>query len=358
MVLYIRDMSPSPRKVLPPSVKDVASLAGVSVGTVSNVLNYPDRVSPVLVERVNKSIDQLGYVRNEAARQLRVGQSTTVGFVVPTIHDSFHEELARGVDDAAAAQGLSVLVGSSGGDSVRESNLLSLFETYRLAGIIIAPTEAAPLPLLSLPSSGIAVVALNVDGKDLGISSVSVDNAAAGELAAEHVIAHGATRVVLLTSDQSGKTTLKAREQGATSVFARHRDVSLEIVRLAEHSVEAGRALGDELLARTGDERPDAIIATHDVWALGVLNSVFAHEGISAPSDLLVVGCEDIDVHHIAPLPLTSIRLPAYEMGVAAVESICAATERDNPTTRHQKLAPTLVVRSSSSKPLSSGIGR
>jgi len=336
----------------------VASLAGVSVGTVSNVLNSPDRVSPVLVERVRRSIDQLGYVRNEAARQLRVGQSTTIGFVVPSFHDPFHEELARGIDDEASARGLSVLVGSSGGDSVRELNLLSLFEKYRLAGIIIAPTEAPPLSLRSLASSGIAVVVLNVDGEDLGISSVSVDNEAAGELAAHHVVERGARNVVLITSDQPGNPIMKAREQGALSVFAPHRAVSLEIIRLEEVSVKAGLEAGRALMARAPDERPDAVIATHDLWALGVMNSLLDSPFINAPVDLLVVGCEEIDTHQIAPQPLTSIRLPAYEMGVAAVESLVAASENDTPVPQHTKLSPALVVRSSSSPPLSSRIGR
>jgi LacI family transcriptional regulator len=358
MVLYIRVMSPSSRKASPPSVKDVASLAGVSVGTVSNVLNYPDRVSPILVERVNRSIDQLGYVRNEAARQLRVGQSKTIGLIIPNIRDPFHEELARGVDDAAAARDLSVLVGSSGGDTDRESHLLSLFETYRLAGIIIAPADTTPLPLRSLPTSSIPVVALNMEGQERGISSVSVDNVLAGELAAEHVIARGATRVVLLSWDQPTTAIVKEREQGAMSVFATHRNVSLDIVRLADHSVEAGRAIAHDLLSRAPDERPDAIMATHDLWAFGVLNYINARTDLDAPDDLLVVGCDDIDIHHIAPIPLTSIRLPAYEMGVAAVESVCAASESESSSTEHVKLAPVLVPRSSTSKPLSSGIGR
>lgn len=351
-------MAPHARKVSPPSVKDVASLAGVSVGTVSNVLNYPDRVSPLLVERVNKSIDQLGYVRNEAARQLRIGQSKTIGFVVPNFHDSFHEELARGIDDAAAAHGLSVLVGSSGGDPVRESNLLTLFEKYRLAGIIIAPTETAPLPLRSLTSFGTAVVALNIDGEDIGLSSVSADNVRAGELAATHVVEQGASRVVMLSSELPGRTSFKAREQGALSVFAQHRNISLELLRLNELSVNAGRDKGLELLARDPKNRPDAIIATHDLWAMGVIHSVLATPGINVPGDLLVVGCEDIDVHHLAPLALTSIRLPAYEMGMAAVESVFAAAESDSVSPKHSHLAPTLVIRTSSQAALSSGIDR
>lgn len=341
-----------------PSVKDVASLAGVSVGTVSNVLNYPDRVSTSLVKRVNKSINQLGYVRNEAARQLRVGQSKTIGFLVPNLHDPFHEELFRGVDDAATAHGLSVLVGSLGGNPSREWNLLSLFQKYRLAGVIIASKGLEPLAVRALVNASMNVVALNVDGKGSGVPSVGVDNGAVGTMAAEHVVAQGAKKVAILSGIPDERPDFRLREHGALALLARHREVAVEILRLGELSVEAGREIGHSLLARPRENRPDAIISTHDLWALGALHSVLATPETTSSEDILIIGCGDIDTYRISPVGLSSIRVPAYEMGVAALEEIIEVSENENRPIRHTKIAPSLVVRASSSSPLPSGIVR
>jgi len=344
-------MARQKRSVAPASVKDVASLAGVSVGTVSNVLNVPERVSPVLVERVNSAIEHLGYVRNEAARQLRVGQSETIGFIVPNFHDTFIAELARGVDDAAASHGLAVLTGSSGSDAGQESALLTLFDKYRLAGIILFPLPAVPPVSQSLPSDRIPLVLVEADGHHLGITSVLVDNIAAGSLAAEHILARAATRVVLVSGTLAQHPQLESREKGARSVFAPHRDIAVEIIHLDELSVEAGRLLGEKLLARAPEHRPDAVLATHDLWALGILTSAMATDTVRVPEDLIVVGCEDIDTYGISPVPLTTIKLPAYEVGRQAVESLVTNSENHPGAQSHLKLQPKLLLRDSSQTP-------
>lgn len=344
-------MARQKRSVAPASVKDVASLAGVSVGTVSNVLNVPERVSPVLVERVNSAIEQLGYVRNEAARQLRVGQSETIGFIVPSFHDAFVAELARGVDDAAASHGLAVLTGSSGCDAGRESALLTLFEKYRLAGIILSPLPSVPLFSQALPSGRIPLVLVGADGHQFGITSVIVDNMAAGSLAAEHIVERSATRVAVVSGILAQHPQFEAREKGARSVFAHHRDIEVEIIHLEELSVAAGRRLGEELLARAPEHRPEAVLATHDLWALGILTSAMTAETGDGPDGLIVVGCEDIDSHGISPVSLTTIKLPAYEVGRQAVESLVTASENNRGAQSHITLQPHLLVRESSPTP-------
>ena len=121
------------------SIRDVAAMAGVSVGTVSNVLNRPESVPEATVERVRAAIAELGYVRNDAARQLRAGRSTTVGLVVLDARNPFFADLARGADDEAATHGLSVLIGNSDERLERELRLLALFEEQRAHGVLISP---------------------------------------------------------------------------------------------------------------------------------------------------------------------------------------------------------------------------
>ncbi|SMG50100.1 transcriptional regulator, LacI family, partial [Plantibacter flavus] len=121
------------------SVKDVAARAGVSVGTVSNVLNRPEKVSPVTVDRVHAAIDELGFVRNDAARQLRAGRSRSVGLVVLDVGNPFFTDVARGAEDRADAEGWSVLLGNSDESIDRERAYLDLFEEQRVAGVLITP---------------------------------------------------------------------------------------------------------------------------------------------------------------------------------------------------------------------------
>jgi len=140
------------------SVRDVAVAAGVSVGTVSNVLNRPDRVAGATVERVNAAIADLGFVRNDAARQLRAGRSRSIGLVVLDVSNPFFTDVARGAEQRAAEEGLSVLLGNSDESSSRERGYLDLFEEQRVHGVLISPI-ADDLPRLRrLRERGIPVV--------------------------------------------------------------------------------------------------------------------------------------------------------------------------------------------------------
>src|SRR6476659_1785471 len=121
------------------SIKDVATHAGVAVGTVSNVLNYPDRVSERTKQRVLRAIDELGFVRNDAARQLRVGHSRTIGLIVLDVGNPFFTSVVRAAEDAAALQGRAVLLGDSRHDAGREANYTELIHDQRVQGLLSSP---------------------------------------------------------------------------------------------------------------------------------------------------------------------------------------------------------------------------
>jgi LacI family transcriptional regulator len=143
------------------SVKDVAALAGVSVGTVSNVLNRPDRVSPETRDRVSAAIATLGFVRNESARHLRAGSSRTVGLVVLDVANPFFTDVARGVEDTASAAGLAVILCNTDEKTAKEDAYLELLEEQRVRGILITPAEAISDRLTELRRSGTPVVLLD-----------------------------------------------------------------------------------------------------------------------------------------------------------------------------------------------------
>jgi LacI family transcriptional regulator len=180
------------------SVRDVAALAGVSVGTVSNVLNRPDRVSQDSIARVRAAIEKLGFVRNDAARQLRAGRSKAIGMVILDVRNPFFTDVARGAEDEAAQTGYSVILGNSDENAGREGAYLDLFEEQRVRGVLLSPYGDVAERLRRLRSRGIPVVLVDRPSSDSAFSSVSVDDISGGMMAAEHLVERGRTRIAFV----------------------------------------------------------------------------------------------------------------------------------------------------------------
>ena len=161
------------------SVRDVAAVAAVSVGTVSNVLNRPDKVAPATAERVLAAIQSLGFVRNDAARQLRAGRSRSIGLVVLDIRNPFFTDIARGAEERAAEMGMTLLVGSSQEVLDREGAYLDLFLEQRVSGVLLSPVADTRDRLERLRSNGVPVVLVDRQSKDHTFSSVAVDDSSA-----------------------------------------------------------------------------------------------------------------------------------------------------------------------------------
>src|SRR4029450_1355396 len=180
------------------SIREVAERAGVSVGTVSNVLNRPEAVAPATRERVRRAIDELGFVRNESARHLRAGRSRTLGLVVLDVTNPFFTDVARGVEEAVAAEGLAVVLCDSAERADRERRYLELLEEQRVKGILITPVEGVGEQLRQLRRRGIPVVLVDRWASTRSFCSVSVDAFYGGELAPPHLVGQGHTRIAFV----------------------------------------------------------------------------------------------------------------------------------------------------------------
>jgi len=177
------------------SIRDVAGRAGVSVGTVSNVLNRPEVVSPATRERVLAAISDLGFVRNESARQLRAGHSRTIGLVVLDIANPFFTDVARGVEDVANAEGLAVILCNSDDHPDKEGAYLDVLTEQRVQGVLITPTAQLSPALESLRRRGVPVVLLDRQAPTPDQCCVAVDDVLGGRLAAAHLLERGHRRV-------------------------------------------------------------------------------------------------------------------------------------------------------------------
>ncbi|MDQ1124335.1 LacI family DNA-binding transcriptional regulator [Microbacterium trichothecenolyticum] len=324
-----------------PSIKDVAAAAGVSVGTVSNVLNRPEKVSPSTVERVHEAIDDLGFVRNDAARQLRAGQSRSLGLIVLDSGNPFFAEVARGAEDRAAENGMTVLLGNSGHDGARESAYLDLFREQRVRGVLLTPSD---LDSAVLASTGIPLILVDGETPAANLPAVTVDDVEGGYLATRHLLARGRRHIAFVGGPPSIRQVAD-RLAGARRALAEVPRAHLEVITTPALTVLAGRAVGEQLAARA--DRPDAAFCANDLLAVGVLQGATILGSIRVPDDLALIGYDDIDFAQSTVVPLSSIRQPAHAIGATAVDLLLESIADPSAAPRVVRYRPELVARAS-----------
>ncbi|SDL34659.1 LacI family DNA-binding transcriptional regulator [Microbacterium azadirachtae] len=328
-------------------VKDVAAAAGVSVGTVSNVLNRPERVSARTVDRVHHVMQELGFVRNDAARQLRAGHSRSIGLVVPDIGNPFFADVARGAEDRAADAGMTVLLGNSDEREERQQAHLERFQEQRVNGILLSPASDDIAAVLQFAAGAMPMILIDREVEQSLVPSVSVDDVEGGRMAAEHLIAAGRRRLAYVCGPLSVRQVAD-RLTGASAAVGTHPQVVLEVIEQSALTVFQGRAAGEAILARTAVDRPDAIIAANDLLAVGLLQAFSFGAGIRVPGEIAVVGYDDIDFASAAIVPLSSVRQPARLLGWTGVDLLLkelGGIEHE----RRVRFQPELIVRDSSS---------
>jgi len=328
------------------SVRDVALRAGVSVGTVSNVMNQPNKVSAATVERVQEAITALGFVRNDAARQLRAGRSRAIGLIILDVGNPFFTELARGAEDEAARAGLSIILGNSDEKAEREATYLDLFEEQRMHGILISPFGDITARLHRLRDRGIPAVLVDRTSADVSFSSVSVDDIAGGKLAVDHLIATGRRRIAFVGGPMEIRQVTD-RIEGSRRAIAAHPGVSLEVIDTSALTVIEGRNAGIAIAARPASDRPDAIFAANDLVATGLLQALVMQGGVRVPRDIAMIGYDDIAFAAAAAVPLSSIRQPTHLIGQTAVEILLEEAANPGLAPRQVIFHPELVIRES-----------
>lgn len=332
------------------SLRDVAALAGVSVGSVSNVLNRPESVSQSVADRVHAAIDSLGYVRNDAARQLRAGRSRCIGLVVLDISNPFFADLARGAERRAAEEGLTVLLGDTEEDSGRERVYVDLFAEQRVFGLLVSPLGGSMNRLRELGKKGLSTVLVDWQTEDDQFSSVAVDNVAGGQLAVNHLIEQGHQRIAFVGGPHSIRQVAD-RFEGARRAVSQHPGATLEVIDTESLTVLQGRQAGERIIQRTPSARPEAIFAANDLLALGLLQAFNLSGKVAVPDDIALIGYDDIDFASAALVSLSSVRQPSAEIGRTAVELLLRQVESGGEFTReHILFDPELIVRDSTGR--------
>jgi DNA-binding LacI/PurR family transcriptional regulator len=337
-----------PRSKAAVSIRDVAAAAGVSVATVSRVLSPASAAVPMRKEtrdRVERAIDQLGYRPNDLARALLQQRSSAIGLVVPDISNSYYPPLVRGVEDAASSHGYRVVLCNTDRDPAKISGYLDTLIKTRVDGIVVAGGGWADAPdrtaVLGTYRTGLVAVGRHLTAHP----SVRVDNVAASREAAEHLIGVGHRRVAFLGGPASS-TTVQDRAQGYRDAL-KVAGLGAPVVRYGDFTEESGYAATREILAAVPP--PTALLCANDRIALGAYAAT-ADAGRRVPEDVSVVGFDDTPIARYVRPTLTTVAIPTYEMGRAAMRLLLA--QLGGSASPQLETMPTrLVVRDSVAPP-------
>jgi LacI family transcriptional regulator len=328
-------------------IKEVAAVAGVSLGTVSNVLNWPDRVSPRTRAKVEAAMVELRFVRNESARHLRAGHSRVMAYVMLDGRNPFFTDVASGVEDTADEADLSLFLCNSDNLAAREAAYLSRLEQQRVQGILITPVDPASPQLDEIARRGTPLVIVDRTRNSDSHCSVAVDDVAGGETAVRHLVEQGHERIAFV-GGRLGVGQVRDRREGALRALRAAGLGPDHLVDLttSQMAVADGGNAGSRLAGLSAATRPTAAFCANDLLALGLLQACAAL-GLRVPDDLAIVGYDDIEFASAATVPLTSVRQPRRRLGRAAAELLMQETGDLAHEHRQVTFTPELVVRAS-----------
>jgi LacI family transcriptional regulator len=332
------------------SIKAVARLAGVSVATVSRVLNDSGPVKDETRRRILEVVESLGYVPHGAARSLTTNQTDTLGVLLPDIYGEFFSELIRGIDSAARRQGYHVLVSGSHENREEVQAVLRALRG-RVDGLILMTPSAGMLEALrSVPPGALPTVLLNCPPGGLPFDSVNVDNHGGAVAMVRHLAGLESRRYRRIAFIQGPPGNHDARERlrgYRDAVRALRLDSAPALEIPGDFSEEAGCRAGEWLLGLP--VRPDAVFAANDAMAIGCLHAL-RQAGVQVPEEIGVAGFDDIPIARFMSPPLTSVGVPIAELGAHVLERLLESVRHRGEgirTPRHEELPPALMVRGS-----------
>ena len=325
-------------------MRDVAKRAGVSVTTVSHVINETRPVSEELQQRVLAAMQELGYQPNLLARGLRRGETHTIGMIVPDSTNPFFAEVARGVEDTSFEQGYSVILCNSDGDMDKELLYTHVLAKKQVDGILFVAAGMSAERIRDLQAQRMPLVVVDRDIPDVDVDSVLTDNARGGWRAIHHLIELGHRRIGCITGPSDVTPSAErvigywlALDEGGIPV-----DEAL--VAKGDFQYKSGYQATRQLLSM--DDPPTAIFACNDLMAIGAIRAAL-ELGRQVPTDLSVIGFDDVPLASFANPPLTTIVQPKYEIGeVAATMLLERMRDLDMPP-RRRVLDTKLLVRQS-----------
>jgi LacI family transcriptional regulator len=327
------------------SIKDVAARAGVSIATVSHVLNGTRGTRAHTRERVLAAIEELGYSQNQAARNLARGRSSLLGVIISDIRNPFFPEVTASFQDEALAHNMDALVLNTNYDSLRTLNAVKRLVGLQVPGVAILTSQIDPAAAELLPRAGIASVYLDLGRVDRDISNIIVEYEHGISEALRHLAGLGHKRIGYI----GGPLQLPSaqRRKKAFMDSALQMGIATDRTIDADFTVRGGYAACAELLR---DNRPTAIVTGNDMTAIGVLHAAY-DAGVRVPEELSVVGFDGIVFSEYTQPALTTVAVPRAEIGKAAFHALWATINDPERAGREYRVETRLVVRQSTRIP-------
>jgi LacI family transcriptional regulator len=330
------------------TIREVADAAGVSIATVSRVLNAPARVNPDLCRRVTEAVDRLGYVAVGAARALASRRTGAIGALVPTLDNAIFAECINALQLRLDEHGYVLLVASADYDPRRESRELKALVERGIDGVLLVGTDHDPDIYRLVQSTGVpAVITWSCDPQ-ARVPCIGFDNRAAARRLCQHLFDLGHERIAMIAGVQKGNDRAAARIDGVRDALrARGQDLTPETLCERPYTIADGRMALRQLMAMPMP--PTAVVCGNDVLAFGALFEAAAL-GMHVPRDLSVTGFDDLDLAGQMVPPLTTVRVPAAEMGRRAADQLVGVTRGETPP-RVTELEAAIVLRGSTGVP-------
>ncbi|NRF94514.1 LacI family DNA-binding transcriptional regulator [Paenibacillus frigoriresistens] len=328
-----------------PTIYDVAQAAGVSIATVSKVINETGRISDKTRKHVFSIMEQLNYQPSMVASALTGKSTYTIGLTLPDLANPFFAEIARSIEDRGHEYGFSVFICSTDNDPDKEVKYLSLLTQKRVDGIISATRIQNDQFLKKLIQQNIPIALITGEMPTLAVDTVMVDDYLGGFQAGNHLVELGHKRIAIVVEDMDNMSN-RERIRGCKQAMANaglYLDEQLVIT--GGFTVESGKSAMSNLLLL--EERPSAVFACNDLLAIGAIRAA-REQGMQLPADLSVVGFDNTILATLIDPPLTTIGQPIQEIGRRAVDLLVQEIKGEKVLKQRVVLLPELVLRNSS----------
>ncbi len=323
-----------------PTIKDVATRAGVSVGTVSRVLNGSKATSPEAREAVLAAAQGLGYLPNAHARSLRSDHSGTIALLVPDIRNPFFAELARVVEKAALDHGLATLLCNADESAEQFDRYVEVIRRQRVDGVAMIPISEAHRAIDRLTTDGIPLVFLDRHMRDTAIPSIVSEPSAGVSQAVDHLLECGHERIGFITGPMASSTGRERYEAYCRAMSERGITVDGDLVATGDFQETSGEEGAGLLL----DRGASAIFASDSLMSMGALRTCHAR-GLRIGVDIDLVGFDDLPVFTLTDPPLTVVDQPIEEIGNRGVDLLTRRMAGEQPD--DLRLPTRLIVRAS-----------
>ena len=329
------------------TIKDVARVAGVSVATVSRALNGHTNVTAQTRARVMGVVAQLRFVPSSAAQSMITRRTHTIGALLPDLHGEYFSELIRGIDLAARARGLHLLVSSSHGDAVEAAAALRAMNG-RVDGLLVMSPHVNADFLWGNVADDLPAVLMNTRVAGGKHSSFAVDNHGGAYSMVRHLVERGHRDIAFVAGPESNFEA-NERLRGYRAAISDLLPGTCEHVLQGDFTQESGFRAGSQVVALTN--RPTAVFASNDMMAIGCL-SALNEAGLQVPQDIALAGFDDIPISRYVNPSLTTVRARITELGGLALERLASAIEEPGRiSAQHQTLRADLIVRQSTAVP-------